>query len=462
MRPIKKKWLWIGIGAVLLMGITAYYWFQANDGSAAGKLDPEASATYELDVTLDEANSFQINAKIEVLNESKESWDTIGFYFIPNAINEEAVPGLMQDSASTAISSVKEANDVAAYSLENNELLVELKEELLPGEKRLVDISYRLSLPEDGLRLSRKGNNFYLAQWYPMLGYYQNGWTIEDFDMKGESYHTGYSDFLVSYQLPRNYLVASSAEDGKIQENASGQVKGTAIKDFYLAFMDPAEWSTHSAKANDTVLRFFLPKDTEIMDETIETAQLAYAFFEKQIGDNPSSELDIIANDGNMEYPNAIEVASGRRNLEQVLVHEIAHQWFYYLVSNDPYTDAWLDESVTEYAASLFIADRYGDEKFGFESAALMSEAYKTNKFSNLPLDQYEEAEYYATIYGKTPLLLRDFFNERGGAQEAWLFFSAYYNQHQFHTVDSETFVAFMDAYYGEEVHGYFKKWLKI
>lgn len=455
----RKKWLFV-LAAALIIGIGIIVW-QLKNGSSEGELDPEASASYGLQVNLDEGDQFSISAEIDVVNESKEAWETIGFYFIPNALNEEETPNLMQDSAVSAISAITASSGNLQYELDNNELLIELEEKLQPGETQRLKIDYTLKLPTDGSRLSQDENSFFLAQWYPMLGFYQDGWTIEDYDVKGESYHTSYSTYKVSYDLPKDYLVASSADDGETVPSASGTVEGENIKDFYLAIMDSEQWAAETRKANDTDLRIFMPTGSDVAEETADLAVEAYNFFEEQIGDNPSNELDVIGNDGYMEYPNAIEVAADKENLENVLVHEIAHQWFYYLVANDPYEHAWLDESITEYVSSLFIADRYNDEDYGFESAVFMAENYPTNEFSNLPLDKYSDAEYVATIYGKTPVILRDFFNEQGGQEEAFNFLAAYYKAHQFQNVDTETFIAFFNDYYKEDYSGFFEEWLK-
>jgi hypothetical protein len=456
----KKKWLLAAGALVVLIGVSVYFWLQPG-GSAEGELDPEASAAYKLQVALDEEDQFHISAEIDVVNQSEDAWETLGFYFIPNAINEEELPGLMQEPASSAIIAVTESGGNLAYELENNELLVDMKEELLPGQQKKVKIDYTLRLPRDGKRLSQDGGSFFLAQWYPMLGFYQDGWSIEDFTMKGESYHTSYANYSVSYDLPKDFLVASSADDGEIKPSSSGTVAGEKIKDFYLAFMEPEQWTTENRKANGTDLRMFFPAGSAIVDETAEMAVDAYSYFEEKIGDNPSLELDIIANDGYMEYPNAIEVANDMENLENVLVHEIGHQWFYYLVANDPYEHAWLDESITEYISSAFLADRYDDEDYGFESAAFMEARYPAAKYSNLPLDDYADDEYVVTIYGKTPIILRDFFNEHGGQEEAFRLLAAYYQKYQFQNVDSETFIAFFNDYFGKDYSGFFEDWLK-
>jgi Peptidase family M1 domain len=51
-----------------------------------------------------------------------------------------------------------------------------------------------------------------------------------------------------------------------------------------------------------------------------------------------------------IEYPGSILLAAPSR---QVLVHEVAHMWFYGMVGDDQYRDPWLDEAFATYAEAL-------------------------------------------------------------------------------------------------------------
>ncbi|MBO0602440.1 FtsX-like permease family protein [Sporosarcina sp. E16_3] len=422
---------------------------------------PGASGAYLIDIKLDKNNLFQISTEIDVTNDSPDTWNDIGFYFIPNAFTEEYKPKILQDAADVSITSVTVSGEEIQYDLLNNKLLLKLGNELLPGAKKRVKIDYTMKIPEHGNRLSRVGTNFYLAQWYPMLAHYQNGWNIEDYDMKGESYHTSYGRYKVNYSLPEEFLVVSSVEDRDMRPSMTGKLEGENIKDFYMALLNPKEWTSESLKVNDTTLRIFLPLNRSgILMEELEVAGDVFAYFEKKIGDYPYPELDLIGNGGNMEYPYVVEVSNSEDNYEDTLVHEIAHQWFYNMVSNDPYHDAWLDESLTVFVASMFLTDKYKDETIGYEFASNSAKITSTSSKVNLSLDEFKKSEYTSIIYGKTPLILRDFFRERGGQEEAIQFLSDYFNEHQFKYVNSKNFSRFFIEYFGEENREFIDGWL--
>lgn len=417
--------------------------------AASNPSKPGSSAAYRIELDLDGEDIFQISTEIDVKNESQDSWKEIGFYFVPNALTDASKPEVMKDGAETAISKIQMDGKELPYKLEGNRLLVKLEQEMNPQDRKTVKIDYTLKLPENGLRLAQVKNNFYLAQWYPMLGQYDDGWTIHDFDSKGESYHTSYGSYEITYQLPGEYLVASSAPDGGTVPLSKGTLTSTDIKDFYLAFLDPAAWHAETSSINNTAIRTFLPADgPDFTADMLAVAEDAFGFLEEKIADHPAEELDIIGNDGSMEYPNIIEVNSSPQEFEHTLVHEIAHQWFYYLVANDPYTDAWLDESLAEWVASMYLQENGNANAFSFSKS--LAETNSTAPFANLSLNEFKAGEYYSTVYGKAPLLLQEHFEKLGGQEQAFEFLAQYTKQFRFQTVDSQAFAAFFE----EEIEG--------
>lgn len=455
--------IWILILALAIFISIALIWaFNEPESGTEEANEVKMDARYELDVLMDEAGDFQITASINVKNTSVETWNELGFYLVPNAMNAEETQSYQDEAASVNISAITIKGKDTAYQVNNNALMIELDEALEPEGSREVAVVYTLGLPEEGMRLSQVDNNYYLAHWYPMLASFEDGWQIHDYDPKGESYATGYGEYTVSYQLPNEFLVATSAQDGPIKASSSGTVQGEMIKDFYVAIMDPNDWEMKSRKVGDTTFRVFAPSGSDILEDTTALAVDAYNYFEEMIGDHPSKELDIIANDGHMEYPNIIEVATDEANLAYILVHEIAHQWFYFMVDNDPFNEAWLDESLTEYAMALFLSDYAGDEDIGFQGAAAYANSNTTTStHANIPLDEFEESTYYATIYGEVPMLLKAFFDDNGGTEAAFVFLSAYYREFQYRQVDTDSFRKFFEDYFKGDQQQFLDSWLQ-
>lgn len=142
-------------------------------------------------------------------------------------------------------------------------------------------------------------------------------------------------------------------------------------------------------------------------------------------------------------------------------MNEVAHQWFYFLVSNDPFYEAWLDEGLTEFTTSLYLTEKYGEETGYDFPNVVTSGMYKPLEFVNLPLSDFDRT-YGATVYGRTTLKLKEFFDVNGGQEEAWKFLSDYYQANQYNISTTEHFVDFFVQQYGEEARSFLESWLNF
>lgn len=83
-------------------------------------------------------------------------------------------------------------------------------------------------------------------------------------------------------------------------------------------------------------------------------------------GEYPYDTLDVVQtpyNAGGMEYPGLVRIAEmyadligaeGDESLRLDVAHEVAHEWFYAVVGNDQYREAWLDESFAVYGELVY------------------------------------------------------------------------------------------------------------
>lgn len=121
-----------------------------------------------------------------------------------------------------------------------------------------------------------------------------------------------------------------------------------------------------------------------------------------------------------MEYPGIVTAGSIRNlvqanpnSLKYMIVHEIAHQWFYAVVSNDPYHEAWLDEGFADFITKLYYFSELKQDN-PFASIPIQ----QLNLPVNMPLDKYVSngSSYF---YGKSEVMLWKLFEQRGGIKEA-------------------------------------------
>ena len=68
-----------------------------------------------------------------------------------------------------------------------------------------------------------------------------------------------------------------------------------------------------------------------------------------------------------MEYPQVFLLGVQlydryRDQLEIRAVHEVAHQWWYQLVHNDPVNEPWVDEGLAEYSSRIYYEAVHGED----------------------------------------------------------------------------------------------------
>lgn len=162
-----------------------------------------------------------------------------------------------------------------------------------------------------------------------------------------------------------------------------------------------------------------------------------------------------------MEYPGVVTAGALRgndtnfENKKRLVVHEIAHQWFYGLVSNDPYFHAWLDEGLADLATEMFMTKKSGEFVFRERSNNIKPMP------SNLPLHEYLQSQSNY-VYGQSYTRLAQIFNQHGGIETAENFLKEYFNLYKYKEVDSDEFVRFMKYYLALKDNSLFEDWLEL
>ena len=118
-------------------------------------------------------------------------------------------------------------------------------------------------------------------------------------------------------------------------------------------------------------------------------------------GAYPYREVDLVLGNftrfGGMEYPQLVmsDPSPG------VIVHELAHQWWFGLVGDDEYTEPWLDEAFASYATDVYYGQtsRCGPPSWPSDSARL------TNSMGYW--DQHV-SEYFTVVYRIGSCALRE------------------------------------------------------
>lgn len=424
-----------------------------------------SESAYEMNLTLNKEGMFHLDSSVTIKNTSGDSWENLVFYFIPNMFTKDIAPHL-DHPAIIQFNEVTVNGETSSFELNKDTLNIPLKEQLLKNQDVTVKFDYHFTLPEKGLRFNQNNGNYYLAQFYPMVATYRNHkWNKKDHRSKGETYHTGFSDFKVNYDIPKGYTMASTSESDQYPRENQGTFEVRNTKEIFIALLKTKSIAeTNQGDVNIRVLG--LDENHALYEDISKEAATALLYFQENIGPYPYKQLDIIIDQLGMEYPGVVTSHSlyntpvqDDEALKRMVIHEIAHQWFYGVISNDSYHEAWLDEGLADFATTLYLYSKEGKD---IPYKAMYQQVKDLEPLPvNLPLDQYE-TNSSSYIYGKSHAMLWNLFEERGGKKEAEKFLKSYYKMYNYKEVNTQEFVRFAQYYFNLKDQKAFKEWLKL
>ncbi len=197
------------------------------------------------------------------------------------------------------------------------------------------------------------------------------------------------------------------------------------------------------------------------------------AFYSEWIGPYSYEKLANVQSNsvsGGMEAASSIfysqESVSGTRSLRwrNVVIHEIAHQWFGNAVTESDWDDVWLSEGFATYFTLLFIEHAYGRDEFAaglIASRDKIAELTAKDPADRVVHDQLADMSKVTNglTYQKgawTLHMLRNLI----GTDLFWDGIRLYYQRHQDGVASTDDFRAAMETASGQDLAAFFHQWL--
>ncbi len=232
-----------------------------------------------------------------------------------------------------------------------------------------------------------------------------------------------------------------------------------------------------------TPLTYYVPqKDAAYAAKGFAPAASALAFFSQTVAPYPYEKLALIVGAtrfGGMENSSAIvftntlfelrgnEKMSTRfgipMRIEDVVAHEIAHQWFGDSVTESTWADLWLSEGFATYFAGLFIEKHESEEAFReyMRSAATRYFAYE--KQHNTPIHDTETQDLMRLLnpnnYEKGAWVLH-MLRRRIGDEAFFKGLRDYYNAHREANATTEDLRGALEKSSGKNLKEFFERWV--
>ncbi|MCP9767252.1 M1 family peptidase [Lacihabitans sp. LS3-19] len=182
------------------------------------------------------------------------------------------------------------------------------------------------------------------------------------------------------------------------------------------------------------------------------------------------ANIQSVNSGGGMETSSAIfysdKLINGKRDvrLRNVVIHEIAHQWFGNAVTETTWDDAWLSEGFATFFTMLFIENEYGKEAYEIEVKKAKETVFKLGqKMPDFTIISPRSAEKEDVTSGLTYQkgawvlhMLRDLIGEVNFQKGIRSYYSKYFNAN----ATTDDFRNAMEKASGKDLELFFKQWL--
>jgi|WetSurMetagenome_2_1015567.scaffolds.fasta_scaffold08250_2 hypothetical protein len=365
---------------------------------------------------------------------------------------------------------------------------------LLPGETAMFDLSFEEKITPLIGRSGYTGEQFNIAQWYPkMVVYDKNGWHPDQYRM-GEFYGE-FGTFDVAITLPERYVVAATGvpvagdpgwkraptRRGAAKNDSTSASAAKTVQFRAEQVHDFAWCASPSFMVQDTlfngyrIMSFFNPWNRAWADSALARELRSMRWLEKNAGPYPYPQVSVVdcMMRGGMEYP---MLAMNGSADEGLILHELAHNYFYAILANDERAEAWLDEGFANYAVFWSTEERFGPfgepDKRSFPFSLFpeqrmwdglgrsVANLHRIGYAERIATPAHEFKNGFSTMpYVGAPLFLRTL-RYMVGDEAFRTIIRTYVERWSFRHVDEEAFRSVCEEVSGMQLGDFFKQWL--
>lgn len=399
---------------------------------------------------------------------------TVDLRFLVDGITELRLDlmSVMADGKGMTVTGVSSADKPLQYRHANDELRISLPSASKANQRSRFTIAYR-GVPATGLIIgpNKHGDRTFFSDNWPNKARH---WlpTID------HPYDKARCEFIVT--APDNYQVISN---GLLVEETdlSGGMRLTHWRQSvpiasWLFVLGVAEFAVQYVDEYDgrsiQTWVYRQDRDAGFYDFAVPTSQVL-EFYGRKVGPYSYEKLANVqaaSVGGGMESATAIfygeNSVTGQRSVRwrNVIIHEIAHQWFGNAVTEYDWDDVWLSEGFATYFTLLFIEHAYGRDEFvaGLErSRDRVMAFYERDPNYRIVHDNLTDMRQVTTsnTYQKgswTLHMLRGII----GDDAFWKGIQAYYRNHRDRNATTDDFRRAMEEASGRDLSQFFRQWL--
>lgn len=218
------------------------------------------------------------------------------------------------------------------------------------------------------------------------------------------------------------------------------------------------------------VYTYVFPENKEIGFNSYAVAKEILAYYIDKVGPFAYEKLANVQSKtifGGMENASCIfyyENSPGAKDIEELMAHEIAHQWFGDAASEKSFAHLWLSEGFATYMTNVYLESKYGEDILKQRMSADRETALKFEKQRFTPVVDTAVKDNFmqllnANSYQKGGWFLH-MLRHKLGEEPFWKGIRNYYSKYENSNANTEDFRAVMEQASGLDLQQFFKQWL--
>ena len=257
---------------------------------------------------------------------------------------------------------------------------VRLPKPVEPGQTILLVIDFQSKIPRPIARTGIWKDYYFLAQWYPKIGVYEDGrWNCHQYHAESE-YYADFGTYDVRLTVPSSYIVGATGEHREKTENSDGTATHRyyqhSVHDFAWTasprFLKYKETFAFSDEGQTEITLLLQPQHKSLKQRYMQAVKHAIRHCSQLYGEYPYTTITCVdpafnSRSGGMEYPTFFTggayflTKKGIPSPEAVTIHEFGHGYFYGLLATNEFEYPWMDEGFTSFLETEICYKVYGE-----------------------------------------------------------------------------------------------------
>ncbi len=369
-----------------------------------------------------------------------------------------------------------------AMEIDDSVMKVNLPQPLLPQQTIELNLDFESKIPKGAPRAGYVGDFYFIVQWFPKMGVYIDGaWNCHHYHMPGE-FFADFGVYDVEITVPENYVLGASGYPITESKNADGTktvvFHGEDIHD-YAWTASPDMLVAKDKYKNTEIMLYYQPCHADQVERHTSSLKIAMERLEKLCGTYPYPRISVVdpprgSTANGMEYPTLItagtnwavhQIAPKLRIVEFVVIHEFGHNYWYGMVANNEFEEAWLDEGINSYFELKIMDEAYGADTSMIEFMGIKAGDQTTRRLSYIispdtdPIVknswEFYPGSYGALTYSKAALALRTL-EKYLGTETMENIMRTYFQRFKFKHPKTEDFVNVANEVSGQDLNWFF------